>query len=742
MTLISLSIIPIKCDGSKAPACRWKEFQSEGPSNDQLNKWFSQKHGMAAVTGKVSGDLEVIDFDDNDAFNHWKNALKELGVGNPTERFPICHTPNGAHVFYRCDAGVEPNQKLAQKLGEDGRPKTTIETRGEGGYVLVPGSPPECHPSNEEYVLVSGDLTQIPTIDGAERAQLLAAARGQTEYIEPAKTFAPPSSSDGNRPGSDFNARATWSEVLEPHGWEQAGQRGSLTHWRRPGKAIGSSATTNFADQDVFYVFTTNAAPFEPDRAYSKFAAHTMLNHAGDFSAAAVELAEKGYGDRRQTSFASFASFAPSDSNKWPDPLREEAFHGPAGQFVRIVEPHTEADPAALLGQFLTGAGSILGKNCYFQVERTRHYPNLFSVYVGRSSKARKGTALGHVRRLLEKVDTEWIDRCLKSGLSSGEGLIYAVRDDSSKLEAVRQGGQVKRYEGVTVPGVHDKRLLVVEEEFASPLKMMSRDGNVLSPVLRNAWDSSPLNTLTKQDPLQATGAHISLIGHTTPMDLSKYLDSTEASNGYGNRHLFFCVDRARLLPLGGDLNEVDLEPIIKQLRDSAELATCAGEHGAGSLTFDEAAREMWCDIYPELSAAKPGLLGSMTARAEAQVIRLSSIYALLDSSLDIRIEHLQAALAVWSCCEASCRYLFGGSLGDPDADQILRGLRQKPEGLTRTEISKSVFNRHRSAARIDRALLLLEKHGLARFDARPTKGRPVELWIATETAKKGKEAK
>ena len=141
-----LSIIPIKSDGSKAPACRWKKYQSEKPSQEDLRKWFSQKRGMAAITGRVSGNLEVIDFDDNDAFKGWKKTLRELGAGNPVERFHMCHTPNGAHVFYRCDAGVEPNQKLAQKLGKEGRPKTTIETRGEGGYVLVPGSPRECPP--------------------------------------------------------------------------------------------------------------------------------------------------------------------------------------------------------------------------------------------------------------------------------------------------------------------------------------------------------------------------------------------------------------------------------------------------------------------------------------------------------------------------------------------------------------------------------------------------------------------
>lgn len=589
-------------------------------------------------------------------------------------------------------------------------------------------------------MLVSGDLTQIPTINEAERGLLLVAARAQTEYIEPAKIFRPPSTSTGNRPGDDFNTRATWDEVLEPHGWEQAGQRGSLTDWRRPGKSTGSSATTNFGESDLLYVFSTNADPFEADRAYQKFAAYTLLNHDGDFSAAAADLASKGYGQQRQSFSSSFASFASADGAPWPKPLAQGAFHGPAGEFIRIVLPHTEADPAALLGQFLATFGSVIGRTCYFQVEQSKHFLVLYVVIVGRTSTARKGTSWGHVRRTFAKVDPQWADQCLKSGLSSGEGLIFAVRDDGLKPEPVRKGGKVIRYEEVAVPGVKDKRLLVVEEEFSSPLRVMSRDGNILSPTLRNTWDSGRLNTLTKHDPVQATGAHISLIGHTTPMDLSKYLDSNEAGNGYGNRHLFICVDRSKSLPLGGDLKDSDLEPLIAELRLAVDGARGAADCGYGRLTFDDPARDLWCEVYSELSAAKPQLLGAMTARAPAQVVHLACIYALLDQVWLIEPEHLKAALAVWDYCEASCRYLFGESLGDPDADRLLRRLRREPDGLTRTEISKSLFKGHRSATRIDRALSLLEGYGVAFPETKPTKGRSTEVWIATANAKKAKE--
>ena len=199
-------------------------------------------------------------------------------------------------------------------------------------------------------------------------------------------------------------------------------------------------------------------------------------------------------------------------------------------------------------------------------------------------------------------------------------------------------------------------------------------------------------------------------------------------------------MDRSKSLPLGGDLKDSDLEPLIAELRLAVEFARDAADCGYGRLTFDDPARDLWCEVYSELSAAKPQLLGAMTARAPAQVVRLSCIYALLDQVWLIEPEHLKAALAVWDYCEASCRYLFGESLGDPDADRLLRGLRREPDGLTRTEISRSLFKGHLNAARIDRALSLLERHDLAFPHIKPTKGRSKEVWIATANAKKAKE--
>jgi len=299
LTESKLSIIPIRDDGTKAPALSsWKHYQTKIAAPKTLNKWFANGNGgVAVICGQVSGNLEVIDFDDPAAFERWKRLVGELGGADLLKMLVIVETPTGGfHVYYRCSDGVEGNKKLAQGKDSGGKLKVLIETRGEGGYVIAPGSPKTCHPLKKCYKRLKGQLTEIPTITGEERELLLSAARALNEHIEPKRLILGNSDASGNRPGDNFNARASWEEILEPHDWEKAGERDEVTDWRRPGKGIGISATTNHAGMDLFYNFSTNGHPFKAETGYTKFAAYTLLNHDGDFSAAAAELAVKGYG--------------------------------------------------------------------------------------------------------------------------------------------------------------------------------------------------------------------------------------------------------------------------------------------------------------------------------------------------------------------------------------------------------------------------------------------------------------
>lgn len=411
----------------------------------------------------------------------------------------------------------------------------------------------------------------------------------------------------------------------------------------------------------------------------------------------------------------------------WPESLRQEAFYGLAGEWVRAVEPHTEADPAALLVQFLVAVGNLIGRGPHFRVEADRHYTNLFAVIVGQTAKGRKGTSLGQVKAVLEGIDQEWCERRVMGGLSSGEGLIWGVRDEIHENTPIKQNGRIVGYEDlITDKGETDKRLLVTEPEFASVLQRAERETNTLSAVIRQAWDSGNLRILTRKISPSATGAHISLIGHITRDELRRLLSSTEAANGFANRFLWVCARRSKCLPEGGAMHTVDLDSIIVRARAAVEFARSAGE-----MQRDEQARAIWHKVYPDLSDGKPGLLGAVTSRSEAQVLRISCLYALLDASLVVRAEHLTAALALWEYCAESAGFIFGDAMGDSTADEILRALRARPEGMTRNDIREH-FGRNKPSAEIDRALSLLQEHGHARMvKEQVDQGRPAERWYA-----------
>jgi hypothetical protein len=410
----------------------------------------------------------------------------------------------------------------------------------------------------------------------------------------------------------------------------------------------------------------------------------------------------------------------------WPEPLDRQAFYGIAGEIVRAIEPHTEADPAALLIQLLVGFGNLVGRGPYTAVEADRHGVNLFAALVGVSSKGRKGTSWGQIRRVLEGVDPKWTRERVQSGLSSGEGLIWSVRDQIEKQQPVKERGRVVEYQTVVEdPGISDKRLLAMEPELASTLRVMGRDGSTLSPLIRQAWDTGDLRVLTKNSPAVSTGAHISIVGHITRDELLRHLNSTETANGFANRFLWVCCKRSKQLPEGGNIHGVDFGPFVRRLSHIAETA-----RSAGRLERDDQARQIWHKVYGELSEGKPGLFGSVTGRAEAQVLRLSLAYALLDGASTIRAEHLLAGLAVWEYAESSARYIFGEALGNPVADLILKQLRMDPEGITRTEI-RDLFGRHCKGPEIDAALRVLYETGMATNKHEQTSGRPAERWYA-----------
>jgi hypothetical protein len=413
-----------------------------------------------------------------------------------------------------------------------------------------------------------------------------------------------------------------------------------------------------------------------------------------------------------------FGGGEPSPSQpEWPT-MDEAAYRGIFGDIVELVEPHTEGDPVAVLTGAIAAVGNALGRGPYVQVGATKHRTNLFIGHVGATAKGRKGSAWKPVQDVMHASDPRWTKTRIASGLSSGEGLISEVRDPIEVADG--EGGTKIIDEGVT-----DKRLLVMESELSQALKVMKREGNTLSPVMRNAWDGETLRTMVKHSPHRATDPHISVSGHVTLTELTRYLTETEMANGLANRFMWFLVKRSKSLPFGGDWHTVNLAPVTSRLAGILEYA-----NQNVRMSWGEDACSLWREAYEVLTEDRPGMFGAITARAEAQALRLTMIYALTDYSHGIHRSHVESALAVWEYAEASALYCFGDATGDPDADKVLGALRHAEGGLTRTEISE-IFGRNKSRQELDRIRASLIQAGKVRVSLTPEADskKPVERW-------------
>jgi hypothetical protein len=410
-----------------------------------------------------------------------------------------------------------------------------------------------------------------------------------------------------------------------------------------------------------------------------------------------------------------------TQTDAWPV-MDERAYQGLAGEIVQTIDPHTESDPVAILGHTFGVFGNMIGRSAHFRVEGDRHYTNENLIIIGDTAKGRKGTAEGVVNALFTlnaRYSQDWKAEKVKSGLSSGEGIIYHVRDEADKDE-----------------GIKDKRLFVREPEFGGVLRTIERNGNTLSALIRQAWDCGNLSLLTKNNPIKATDAHISIIGHITIQELKKYLYDTEIFNGLANRFMWLLVRRSKLLPEGGMFYETDTSELKSKIEEAVEYGRNVRE-----VKRDDAARKIWIEVYPSLSEGKPGMAGAVLSRAEAHVMRLALLYSLMDLSSLIRAEHLLAALAFWEYVEKSVIYIFGDKTGDSVADKIYDAVCDEPEGLTRTQIF-NLFNRHERRQRIDDCIALLARCGRVEIEKSVTDGRPAErVILARAQAQKAQKA-
>lgn len=395
--------------------------------------------------------------------------------------------------------------------------------------------------------------------------------------------------------------------------------------------------------------------------------------------------------------------------------IRDEAFYGLAGSVVQLLEPVLETDRAAILSNFLSMAGVLFQHEAYSKVTADIHYAVDYYLTVGKSAVGRKGTTTNAVLEVIERVQPGFKARIL-SGLSTGQGLITALmkhkpkdNDDDSSPED----------EAEAIPEAIAAAVMVEISEFSELLAVMKREENTLTAVLRNAWDGKTLAVLTRKQPLKVQNVSIAQVAHITVKELLAKLTSTDRANGFANRYLFVWSERVKLLPKG-DMSHLNYSDVVVKLHKAIEDARSRGE-----VKRDEDAEELWAEEYKRLTARGDLMIDALLSRADAHVVRLSLLYALLDSSRMIRVQHLRAALAFWDYCEASVRFVF--DIPDAIDEKILRKLENSP--LTTNEIRREVFGDNKNSEWVAERMTALEEKGRVRRGMKEFKTKKSEAW-------------
>lgn len=328
-----LCLIPVKTDGSKAPAVLWTTYEKERPTLDTVQAWFAgdRYDGFGVICGAVSGGLEMLELEGRaiaEGFlREYIDLLEDHGLGELWARITRGYsetTPSGGlHILIRVEGEPRRNTKLASRPAREDEitdqerevlatkpgkvfSRVLIETRGEGGFVIIAPSGGRTHETGKAWTLVAGGLDTISTVTEDERDALHAVATlldSMPAVEAPAPRTAPKAErlsadDDGLRPGDDFNIKADWVDIIGPHGWRHTRNFGNARGWSRPGKSGGLSATTGRNDGDNLYVFSSSTE-FETEKPYSKFAAYALLEHGGNYANAARALRLQGYGGER-----------------------------------------------------------------------------------------------------------------------------------------------------------------------------------------------------------------------------------------------------------------------------------------------------------------------------------------------------------------------------------------------------------------------------------------------------------
>lgn len=579
MAAQGLSVIPVNPKSKKSETV-WKDRQEIPYNPEQLAKM--KIEGIGIIAGWVSGNVECIDFDFLAAyFEPWKQIVESESLGL-TKRLLLQKTQsNGLHVVYRCkDLEIPGSQELAFEkiqVDEQGTHEyqgkklkaqkedgvyyiypCMIETRGTGAYFLAAPSP--------GYEVINGDsFLSIPEITFEERGILIRAAKALNKKVETSKEIQHPRKQDCNRPGDIYNKKADIRPLLQKHGWIRDRTRGDYEHWTRPGKERGVSAS--LIDGKFFYVFTTNAPPFQPEKAYSFFGVYTCLEHAGDFEAAAKALKKQGYGDdmyvgsHDNPSSRESNNDHPFDRNggcvgyveeskcaELPQPPLNSFHPIVARAFIEISEAKNVPIEIAIAA-YLALVSALIGRSRGIKIKPGWvEYANLFIALVGRSGVG-KSPVVAYMFKIIYQIEKEY-QKIFEDQMLDYEQEMLAWKAKSKKKDG-NPGPKPEiptrkdiLLDDTTIEALTDsladnpKGILWNRDELAGMIlefdKYSGKDGATKKRLMM-AYDSGPwkVNRINNQRTGYIPYACISIFGSIQPKAAKKVFTGYDAATGF-----------------------------------------------------------------------------------------------------------------------------------------------------------------------------------------------------------------
>lgn len=387
-------------------------------------------------------------------------------------------------------------------------------------------------------------------------------------------------------------------------------------------------------------------------------------------------------------------------------PLPHRAcLYGLIGEVACAGSDGTETNPYAIAANFIAYLSCAIGRGVYLPIGNTWHHTRLFCLHIGRSGRGRKGDALSLVMRIdqaMRDLNAEFAPQIHRGGLSSREGLAALMHD------GYRQGRQ-------EFPAITDKRLWVVESEFANVLHQGRREGNTLSAALRDCWDGVCLKPATKSNRLYASHPHVCLSGAISPGELTGMMTARELTNGFANRFLVIWAERAQILPFPKPTPQATVDGFAKRLLTVLDFVGANHHECRDRLRMELTAQAQWryaqlyrTDLNEDVGS---DLVNAMLERRAPMLLRLAMVFALTDLQLKVDIAHIEAAMAWIRYATASVRYVFVSAADEAKmaqslelANRVLVFLQNQGKA-TRSEISANCFKGRVPKAQIDACL-------------------------------------